>query len=323
MPKSASCSDITGTNDTSTAPTAQQCKDANTALHAARVTREKYPVYVDDQYKNAAAAARAAGDTQLELSILREATSPPAPQPPLEDEACAEPAREAAPYIKGAEAIEKEDPSCAGLLQAAENYFTAGRIFFQALKTQGLTNKQIEASCENKKTNEMFRFRDALIDLVDRKKEAGQCQSRPRVTETSPPPTRDKVQPDQCKATLDQLARTRKELEARSQLNKSIDDHDDDLATRTARMRKALQDALAQKDKATDDRPHGSEGTDYVEELNTIDVSIVELAAKGCREPGFKCSQGMRLKASLAWHDQHVPESEIHARMVAAGCSEQ
>ena len=79
LSKSASCSDITGTSDTSSAPTAQQCNDANRALHAARVTREKYPVYADDQYKKAAAAARAAGDTQLELSILREATSPPVP----------------------------------------------------------------------------------------------------------------------------------------------------------------------------------------------------------------------------------------------------
>ena len=52
------------------------------------------------------------------------------------------------PIFKGAEAIEKEDPSCVGLLQTAENYFTAGRIFFHAIKP-GLTNEQIEASCEN------------------------------------------------------------------------------------------------------------------------------------------------------------------------------
>jgi hypothetical protein len=92
----ASCSsDITGTDDPSSASRSQNCRDANRFLHAARVTREKYPVYADDQYKKAAASARAAGDTELELSILREATSPPAPQPPLE-EACAEPAREAA-----------------------------------------------------------------------------------------------------------------------------------------------------------------------------------------------------------------------------------
>jgi hypothetical protein len=171
----ASCSsDITGTDDPSSASRSQNCRDANRFLHAARVTREKYPVYADDQYKKAAASARAAGDTELELSILREATSPPAPQPPLE-EACAEPAREAASYIKGAEAIEKEDQSCDGLLQAAQKYFTAGSIFLRAIKP-GLTNEQIEASCENKKTNEMFHLRDALINKVERKRDAGECR---------------------------------------------------------------------------------------------------------------------------------------------------
>jgi hypothetical protein len=87
MPKSASCSDITGTK--STAPAVTHCKDANRALHAARVTREKSPAISADEYKKAAAAARRAGDANLELSILREATTAeaarnPAPATPQE-----------------------------------------------------------------------------------------------------------------------------------------------------------------------------------------------------------------------------------------------
>jgi len=119
--KSASCSDITGTN--STAPAATDCKDANTHLHAARVTREKYPAVSADEYDKAAKAARRAGDTQLELGILREAMMPP-PTAPAE-EPCAAPMREAASYLIGAEAIKKEDATCRGLIQAA------GKLFYR------------------------------------------------------------------------------------------------------------------------------------------------------------------------------------------------
>ena len=56
--------------------------------------------------------------------------------------------------------------------------------------------------------------------------------------------------PDQCKRDLDELARIKKELEARiAQMTKSIADQPDDL-------RKKLQDRLAQKNKAIDDQPH-------------------------------------------------------------------
>ena len=67
-----------------------------------------------------------------------------------------------------------------------------------------------------------------------------------------------------------------------------------------------------------------SDSVSYVKALNRIDVSIVDLATKGCRESGSpKFSLAMCLKASLAWHEENVPESEIHAKMVAAGCSEE
>ena len=73
MRKSASCSDITGTN--STAPAANDCKDADRSLYAARGARQSAPNVAAQEYKKAAAAARRAGDSDLELSILREATS--------------------------------------------------------------------------------------------------------------------------------------------------------------------------------------------------------------------------------------------------------
>jgi hypothetical protein len=172
MAKSASCSDITGTS--STAPAATHCKDANRALHAARVTREKYPAVSTDEYKKAAAAARRAGDTKLELSILREAVTPPPAAP--EEKPCADAMREAASYLTGAEAIKKEDRSCRGLTQAAENYLTAGRIFIRAIKPD-LSQEEIANSCGYKTANELFLQRDALNGLVDKMRQNGLCDS--------------------------------------------------------------------------------------------------------------------------------------------------
>jgi hypothetical protein len=195
-PQRSSCSDITGTKDTS--PAASDCKDAGSSLRAARVIRKQYPEYAEEQYKKAAAAARRAGDTNLELSILREATVPAAPEPPppdpASDDACAAPMREAAADITGAQAIERNDPSCAGLLHAAENYFSAGRIFFRSIKP-GMSSDQVVNSCANKKTNEMFLRRDALIYRVDRMREAGKCD--PAIAANPPPPPPPPPPPDQ------------------------------------------------------------------------------------------------------------------------------
>ena len=70
--KPASCSDITGTN--SSAQSATHCKDADRALYAARQIRQNNPQLAAAEYKKAAAAAQRAGDSNLELSILREMT---------------------------------------------------------------------------------------------------------------------------------------------------------------------------------------------------------------------------------------------------------
>jgi hypothetical protein len=182
---SASCSDITGT--TSAAPAVTHCTDAHRALKAARVTRKEYPAYSADQYKKAAASARSANDTSLELTILREAASPrvadksidPPQRPDL---------REAFTYVTAAEAIEQNDATCAGLTMAADNYFAAGRIFLQSIKV-GTPTEEAEKSYEFLKSNEMFRKRDALNELVDRARRENRCHaqiSRPTSTARIP-----------------------------------------------------------------------------------------------------------------------------------------
>lgn|SRR5262249_4540127 len=69
-PKSMSCETIQKSERAF-----KDCDDADFSLQAARVTRERYPGVAADQFKKAAAAARRAGDTKFELTILREATS--------------------------------------------------------------------------------------------------------------------------------------------------------------------------------------------------------------------------------------------------------
>lgn len=68
--KSSSCSDITGTS--SKAPAVTHCRDADRSLYAARQMRQSNPQGAEAEYKKAASAARRAGDSNLELAILRE-----------------------------------------------------------------------------------------------------------------------------------------------------------------------------------------------------------------------------------------------------------
>lgn len=72
--RGTSCSDITGTGNS--APAATHCKNADRSLYAARQMRKASPQAAATEYKKAAVAARSAGDTTLELSILREAADP-------------------------------------------------------------------------------------------------------------------------------------------------------------------------------------------------------------------------------------------------------
>ena len=207
--KKASCSDITGTG--STTPAANDCKDANRSLHAARVTREKYPVLSQYEYKKAAAAAQRAGDTQLELTILREATAPPPTKPSAYIERCNQLMQEAQPDITAAEAIEKEDPSCAGLTAAAEHYYTVGKLFFRAIEL-GQAENQLLSSCPYLKTNEFLLRRDRLLYRVDDMKAQKLCDRRSPDLVNKPggsgddPPNDEDERRKGCEIALKQIA---------------------------------------------------------------------------------------------------------------------
>jgi hypothetical protein len=85
LPKSASCSNITGTKGG--VPAATECKTGNSLLAAARAVRAQNPAAAAETYKQAAEAYRRAGDVALATTILQEAltiiTAAPssAPQP--------------------------------------------------------------------------------------------------------------------------------------------------------------------------------------------------------------------------------------------------
>jgi hypothetical protein len=188
--KSASCSDITGTN--STAPAATDCKDAIADRDVARANRKKDPELSKFGYRKAAEAARRSGDTDLELSILREAeTPPPADKPDADRDSNLQ---DAQTYLTAAKAGEENDPTCTGLTNAAENYLQSAKFFLRADQV--------------KKTDELLLRHDALIALVDRAKQEGRCS---RVREVSNPPTpgpsskEPDLPPNECHNALDQV----------------------------------------------------------------------------------------------------------------------
>jgi len=286
--KSASCSDITGTS--SKAPAATHCKDANRALKAARVTRKEYPAYSADQYKKAAASARSAGDTSLELTILREASAPPVADKSIDNPERSD-LREAFTYIKAAEAIEQNDATCAGLTVAAENYFVAGRIFLQAIKT-GTSNEEVEKSYEFSKSNEMFRKRDALNELVDRAKRENRCHAKIAGATTTPPGDLPSVTGGETK------------------------EHCDKGLAEMARL-KAESEKSAKKYKNT----RGVCGP--------LGVLAIELASLGCVEPDEElppgkrgCGQSACRDTKAKWRTENRSASEIAKGLAAAGCGE-
>jgi hypothetical protein len=136
--KSASCSDITGTD--STAPATTDCKDGNTYLRAARITRKKYGAYAQEQYKKAAASFRLAGDIGGAEAAEREAELTDdvfdAQQKDAERAADAKKQQsEGEANERIAEKIEEgafEDGSCADLEVAASYYRDAARAFLNA-----------------------------------------------------------------------------------------------------------------------------------------------------------------------------------------------
>jgi hypothetical protein len=99
MPKSASCSDITGTN--SGGPAATNCRSGDAALTAAQKQRWQNPAAARAKYQEAADAYRRAGDIAMANAILDEAKSlivASAPNPPPQ----ASGANQAPPFVPSA-----------------------------------------------------------------------------------------------------------------------------------------------------------------------------------------------------------------------------
>jgi hypothetical protein len=188
--KSASCSDITGTN--STAPAANDCKDAVADRELARTNRKNDPELSKYKYKKAAESARRAGDADLELSILREAETPPSADKPDADRDSN--LRDAQTYLTAAKAGEENDATCTGLTNAAENYLQSAKFFLRAN--------------EVKKTDELLLRHDTLIALVDKAKAEGRC-NRVREATNQPVPSSSSKQPElppnECHDALDQV----------------------------------------------------------------------------------------------------------------------
>ena len=185
-----SCSDITGTKDSS--PAATNCKDAVADRDVARLNRKKDPELSKYGYKKAAEAAHRAGDTALEQSILREAQAPPAAETPDPDRD--NNLRDGAFYLSAAKAAEENDPGCEGFTTAAEDYLQAAKFFLRA--------------DDVKQADELLRRRDALNARVDRTRQEGRCHPL-RETNTQSGTASNSKQPDmaaeQCRRALEQV----------------------------------------------------------------------------------------------------------------------
>src|SRR5262249_49491911 len=74
--------------------------------------------------------------------------------------------------------------------------------FFRTIKV-GMSSDDVVKSCAQKKTNEMFLHRDALIARVDRMKAAGQCGAKATVADQKKLPDADTIK--QCAEKLRRL----------------------------------------------------------------------------------------------------------------------
>ena len=166
---SSSCSDITGTDDTS--ETSTNCADGNTYLHAARVTRQKYGVYGQDQYKKAAESYRKSGDFQRAEAVLREAALSEETFEALQkaavtpDQALHQAwANTGDGLMKIAQGIVNKPSTCSELRDAAALYAGAARNFSDA--------------GELRKADEAMLRSNMLADQVDQLEREGRCRPK-------------------------------------------------------------------------------------------------------------------------------------------------
>jgi hypothetical protein len=164
-PLPASCgSDITGTDNASTAANANDCKEAHRSLNAARQLRKQkqFSRLVPEEYKKAAAAAQRAGDTELMLKIIREAEQPDAPVADKPDPHKEGLVRSANAMSGAAQDLLSKPVTCGDMKDAEALYLSAAKNFLDA--------------DEIAKADEMTRKHTALVETVDRLETEGKCQ---------------------------------------------------------------------------------------------------------------------------------------------------
>jgi hypothetical protein len=195
-PPATSCgSDITGTDNASPAPNANDCKEAGRSLHAARQLRKQkqFSLLAPEEYKKAAAAAQRAGDTELMLKIIQEAGQPDVPatdKPAPYKEGLLRSAKVAS---DGAQEILSKPATCSDMKDAAAMYLSAARSFLDA--------------DEFAKTDEMNNKHNAVAETVDRLEAEGKCHSPQPSTKQPSTSTADNkaADPAICQEALDRL----------------------------------------------------------------------------------------------------------------------
>ena len=283
-------------------PPAVAAKNADMYLHAARVTRNKYGVYAQDQYKKAAAMYRAAGEAARAAAILREAAlsdesfaaeqRAEKAQPPAEDMPCdPDVKREAEGYIAGAAAIEANDKTCAGLARAAEDYKQAAWIFFFKgipQPTSLLTLKQGK-SCAYNRSQELLARSDAFTDLIDRMERDGRCG---RVATRSGRGGGGDGGDGRNACTPEKAAQNKKTFAAV----------------------KSQKDAVARR---------ASDVPAIAPLLGPFDATLIELAGSGCprfEEFGVTFDDDSCFNAEVEWYKRHISSSERESRRRKVNC---
>jgi hypothetical protein len=177
--RSARCneSDITGTGTERDHKAASICKDAGQFHKMANYLREKNPAESAYFYKAAEKSYRQVGDVAAGAEMLQKLASlSSAPTGAAENEERVSDRLVAETQAKAAHAVETEGGTCTELLDAAELYWSAGKLYSHWSNNK--TRDEYAWSSEFAQANEMYRKRDRLIAFVDELKAGGKCQGR-------------------------------------------------------------------------------------------------------------------------------------------------
>jgi hypothetical protein len=287
--KQANCSDITGTSSSSKAAT--NCRDAGNFRKMANYQRTRDREKAGYFYKAAEKAFRQAGDIAAADAVLKEIASLTSGSTESNENAARQSElRTAERLARAAHTVETEGGTCQELLDAAEQYWDAGKSYSRAIGGNA-TQEEFERSPEFAMSNEMYRRRDRLIAFVDQTKKKGACNFKMAAVR---PPSREPEDP------------------------------------REPNKKKQCEAGLAQVKRMVDDsRRLGAIGPVVNEDQWPREALFlaIELAANGCVEPGGmlpgkhpKGGIGACLVVVKKWKNEGVSENEIAKRKSAAGC---